>query len=384
MASEQLPPLVIVHPHFTLPGGAGKVVLELGNRITKKRRVIAVAQTIWPAYRAQYPEIQFISLRGPVTSTFRYWLLWPWWVLRTHRILHALEQQYGPLIILSNVFPAQWTGLLFTKFHRTSRSLWFCQEPSAFIHNEQWRRSIKHPVSRMIAYGFQPSFAAFDRWLAHSADSILANSEFCAKMVERVYQRQSTVVYPGITPSEVPQTPWSDREKTILAIGRFTKFKYFDMIIQAFAQANLPDYSLLLIGDGEEKQALLTLIEHLGMNDRITIKSGLPDEELSQIYHTSRILIMASREEPFGMVVTEAMAAGMIAIAHRSGGPMETVVDGDTGTLVETHAATAFATALRDLVASDARLEAMSNNARRRAETKFTWELASERLNAQL
>jgi glycosyltransferase involved in cell wall biosynthesis len=375
------PPLVIIHPHFTLPGGAGKLVLEIGKRLAKERTVIVIAQTIWPKYREQYPEIDFISLRGPITSSLKYWLIWPWWVLRTHRILRALEQQHGQLIILNNVFPAHWTGLLYTKFNKTSRALWFCQEPSAFIHIERWRRSIINPVSRLIANVFQPFFAMFDRWLVNAAELIFANSQFGASMVQNIYDRQATVIYPGTNLIDKP-IPWTDHKKTVLAVGRFTKFKHFDLIIKSFCQANLPDYSLILVGDGEERAALELLIKNLDADQKITIASGLSDQELTELYLHSRILIMASKQEPFGMVAIEAMASGMVVVAHRSGGPMEIVVDGVTGKLVESHTVEAFSDALCNLVINEDQLQIMSKAARDRVRDHFTWKIASERIDS--
>ena len=377
-------PLVILHPHFTLPGGAGKVMLEIGKRLAKERVVIIIAQTIWPRYYQEYPEIKFVSLNGPTTGALSYWLLLPWWMLSTVRILEQLRRKYGNIAVLSNVFPAQWTGLLYARIRPKLRSIWFCQEPSAFIHNKRWRRSIRQPLLKIGAELFQPVLSLIDRKLARYANTICANSNFSATEIYNVYHRNSTVIYPGTNLTNKNAPKWGERLDVILAVGRLTKFKRFDLIIEGFHQAKLANYKLIIVGDGEEREALQLLINNLKLEQQVEIRPTVNDEELAALYNTSKILTMASKNEPFGMVAIEAMAAGMVVIADRSGGPMEIVEDGKTGRLIEDLSSRNLASTLQSLIQDKEMLIRMSSAAQTRAAHQFTWDAAASALSGLL
>ncbi len=79
-------------------------------------------------------------------------------------------------------------------------------------------------------------------------------------------------------------------------------------------------------------------------------------------------------EEPFGMVVTEMMAAGLPVVAFAVGGPRESIVDGETGLLVQNKNVQALARALEKLIDDEQLRLAMGERARKRVEQYFTWD----------
>jgi D-inositol-3-phosphate glycosyltransferase len=83
------------------------------------------------------------------------------------------------------------------------------------------------------------------------------------------------------------------------------------------------------------------------------------------------VVIHASNREPFGRVLLEAMAAGRPVIAPREGGPLEIVVDGETGVLVPPRDPDALATTMVALLNDPARRAAMARAARTRAAAVF-------------
>jgi len=85
-------------------------------------------------------------------------------------------------------------------------------------------------------------------------------------------------------------------------------------------------------------------------------------------------------DEPFGIVPIEAQAAWTPVIATRSGGPMESVVDGETGFLVEPNSVSALAEKILYFDQNKQVAESMGITGRKNVETMFSWEKATEQL----
>jgi glycosyltransferase involved in cell wall biosynthesis len=99
----------------------------------------------------------------------------------------------------------------------------------------------------------------------------------------------------------------------LLCVGRLVAAKGFDNAIQCLSK--LPrEYVLTIVGDGEEKGGLTELVAKLGLTDRVTFISGVPNPE--KYYKASHIFLMTSSYEPFGQTVLEASACGLPIVAY--------------------------------------------------------------------
>ncbi len=370
--------LIIIHPHFTLPGGAGKVALELGKQLSKEMRVVIIAQKINQNYIDEYPELEFESINGPITSSFFFWFFFPWWYQKTAKIINSLRKK-GEVSILCSVFPANWIGLLYKSFHKEISCSWFCHEPSAFIHIKKWRNAIANPLKRNLANLFSPLFSIIDKKLTTYADEIFANSNYSKKIIQKCYQRDSTVIYPGINHSFYTPIPFEQKKNYILTVGRLTKFKNNDMIITALSKIENKEISLYIVGDGEEKENLQKLAKKLNIENRVRIFANISDQEIVQFYAQAKIFILGSKNEPFGIVPIEAMSCGTAVIVDNSGGPSETVLDGKTGKRIDFEVENLTKT-INELLSDEKTLEEMSIFARKYAQENFSWEKSVEKI----
>jgi glycosyltransferase involved in cell wall biosynthesis len=114
------------------------------------------------------------------------------------------------------------------------------------------------------------------------------------------------------------------------AAGRFVPQKGFDVLLTALAE--LPQASLLLVGDGPERPRLERLLDELGLRDRVEL-TGWRDDA-SRLLAAVDAVVVPSRAEPFGLVALEAMGAGVPVVASDVDGLAEVVIDGETGLLV--------------------------------------------------
>jgi glycosyltransferase involved in cell wall biosynthesis len=116
---------------------------------------------------------------------------------------------------------------------------------------------------------------------------------------------------------------------------------------------------------------------------QVSVQEDLPHSELAEHYRKFDIFVGPSVwNEPFGMVIVEAMASGLPVIATRGGGVPEIVKDGETGLLTERGDSAELAEAITSLLENDDLRESMGRAGRQRALQLFSWEKISERLLA--
>lgn len=325
--------VIIIHPHFTIPGGAGKVVLEIGRRLAKNVNVVCVAQKINNNYINDYEEINFQSLNGPTTDSFSFWLLFPYWQYKTWKTVNRYISREAT--ILCSVFPSNWIIFPYKLLHPKVKIIWFCQEPSAFVQDTNWINAISNPIKRVIAKLFNPIFKAVDQKLAKIPNHILANSHYAKGLIKKIYKRDSIVVYPGIDKKRFYPIPFSKKEDYILTVSRLSKFKNVDILINAYSKLKDSHFRLKIVGNGEELNNLIKLCRKLEISHRVDFLTKVSDREIVKIYQKAKLFVLCSKNEPFGIVPVEAMACGTPVIADESGGPKETVINGKTGLLIK-------------------------------------------------
>ncbi len=137
----------------------------------------------------------------------------------------------------------------------------------------------------------------------------------------------------------------------ILAIGRLTYYKGHDILIQA--AAHLPDSRILIVGTGEYRQRLETLIHSLQLHDRVRLPGFQPEADLNALLASCDVLCLPSleRTEAFGLVLLEAMRFGKpVVVSDIPGsGPGWVVKQAGHGLCVPPGDPDALAAALREL-----------------------------------
>ena len=132
--------------------------------------------------------------------------------------------------------------------------------------------------------------------------------------------------------------------KRIIAVGRLTKQKGFDLLLDSavLMKERIPDWHLDIFGDGEDKDALLEKIARLKLQTFVSIKS--PTKNIEQEYIASSLFVMSSRWEGLPMVLLEAQHCGIPAVSFDcQTGPSEVIVHGETGFIVPLGDVTALA-----------------------------------------
>jgi glycosyltransferase involved in cell wall biosynthesis len=140
----------------------------------------------------------------------------------------------------------------------------------------------------------------------------------------------------------------------------------------------MPNFRLVLIGDGPARAKLERTALLAGLRGRTSFLGGRADVE--ECYGAFDVLVLPSLREGFGIVLLEAMAAALPVVASRIGGIPEVVVDGETGILVPPADAEALARALHSLLADPERAEIFGQKGRERAREFFDFDDYIKRL----
>ncbi|MGW6539518.1 glycosyltransferase [Streptomyces sp. NPDC055051] len=159
-------------------------------------------------------------------------------------------------------------------------------------------------------------------------------------------------------PNSVPAAtvpPADPSAKVVVAAGRLTRVKRFDVLVDAFAEvaADHPDWSLRIYGSGDAVQdlrgSLARRIEERGLGARVSLMGQVHPMEPE--WAKGSIAAVTSEREAFGMTIVEAMRCGLPVVATDCPhGPREIVEDGVDGRLVPVGDAGALARALRELM----------------------------------
>lgn len=128
------------------------------------------------------------------------------------------------------------------------------------------------------------------------------------------------------------ENPAMSHQPHIVAMGRFVHKKGFDDLLRAFAVLELPNRQprLTLAGDGPEAEQLHRLSRELGIADRVEFPGWI--EDVTAFLDPADLFVLPSRDEPFGIVVLEAMARNAAIVSTRTKGPV-TILDDDTAWL---------------------------------------------------
>lgn len=174
---------------------------------------------------------------------------------------------------------------------------------------------------------------------------------------------------------------WPASGLRVLAVGRLSYYKGFDILLDALAQ--VPQATLVLVGRGESEAQLRARARVLGVEARVRFAGGIDDDALAALYARADVLCLPSidRSEAFGLVLLEAMRAGLPVVASdiRGSGVGFVVRHGENGLLVPPGDAEALAAALRQLAADDGLRQRLGEAGARRWREEFTLQRALDR-----
>ncbi|MDI6819562.1 MAG: glycosyltransferase family 4 protein [Candidatus Hodarchaeaceae archaeon] len=218
------------------------------------------------------------------------------------------------------------------------------------------------------------------------ADRIIAVSnataEFCREL--GVSNRKIKVIMNGVDPSKFNPADGSwmrtrlglGSEPLVVTAIRLVKRKGAEHLVAAFPKVlqRVPDAKLAIAGGGSEAANLHALIKKLGIENSTFMLGTLSREQVIKLIVAADIFVLPSLMESFGLVLLEAMAAGVSIVCTRVGGVPEIVEDEINGLMVPPADADALADAILRVLDDGELAKKLRANGLRVAREKFSWE----------
>ena len=165
-------------------------------------------------------------------------------------------------------------------------------------------------------------------------------------------------------PNDFQFNGYNVKSNRILAAGRLSEQKGFDMLIKAMPKVvrKFPEWTLDILGEGKEKEKLENLIRETKMEKNIFLKGY--SNEFYKIAEEYSFYVMSSRYEAFPCVLIEIQAKGLPAVSFDcKTGPSEIINNGENGILVEAENIEKLSNAIIEMIEKDVERIEMSKNA---------------------
>lgn len=213
----------------------------------------------------------------------------------------------------------------------------------------------------------EPEWAWLRKRVYWFADVVVAQTEAAAAWVGEVCRTEAVVI-----PNPLRSLPEAEceRENLVVSVGRLTPQKGHDVLLRAFARVygRISGWRLVILGEGEERAALLALSRELGMQDVVELVGRVTDVEMWLA--RSGLVVQASRFEGFPNALLEAMGMGATVISTDCpSGPDDILEDGVNGRLVPVDDVEALATAMTELMQDESKRARLGLAAREIRET---------------
>jgi glycosyltransferase involved in cell wall biosynthesis len=262
----------------------------------------------------------------------------------------------------------------------------YCLTPTRYLwshYDEYFKgkgfRSLTKPVVKYLR--------AWDKISARRPDVLVGISTTVQERIKKYYGRESELIYPPVdvqkfevrkgannllstSELEANSNPKTlDLKDYYLIVSRLVGYKKVDLAVEAFNELGLP---LVIVGTGSEDFKLKAESKR-----NIHFAGFVQDEKLPLYYQKAKALIFP-QEEDFGITSVEAQAAGVPVIAFRSGGALDTVVDGKTGLFFDTQTQNSLINVIQRFESSDQKITkyACVENAKKFSKERFKKEFA--------
>jgi len=308
---KEIPQSIILHDYFAMLGGGEKLVLTLADFLDCS----LMGGFVDPEFinNAEF-ERKPASLEAYSGFTpFRILSLIHKWqnhqVMQTKNIIYS--GVYAPLSVSNN----------------SVRNILYCHTPPRFVYDKKdfylstlpvWQR---HLFQVLITY-----FRGKYETAIPQMDLIVANSKHIQARIQTYLGLESTVIYP---PCDTQRFNWQSQGDYYLSTARLDGLKRVEKIVRAFIK--MPDKKLIVTSGGPEYQKLCLLARDA---KNITFTNWIAQEKLYELVNNCIASIYIPHDEDFGISPVESMAAGKPVIGVNEGGLKETIVDQQTGALL--------------------------------------------------
>lgn len=204
------------------------------------------------------------------------------------------------------------------------------------------------------------------RW----SDGIVFQTEIVKNYFLNSIRKKGIVIPNPIMDDNLPKVDVNSvPRKEIVAVGRLSEEKNFELLIRSFSELNLPKYKLHIYGDGPLYNKLQMLISSLGKEDSVVLEGNV--DRVIDYINGADIFVMTSNHEGMPNALIEAMAMGLACIStdFPSGSAKELIINNQNGIIIPCNDGNALKEAIMKLVDNTKLKQVIKSNAQKICET---------------
>jgi len=332
-------------------GGAERVMATIANNLCAENEVQIVTMTDAESFYALDERVKITGLGQNVNRKNKLTLLFSMAIggIKTFFALKKKIKKEKPDVVLSFLQSANMMAILLKMFGGKFR----------LVVSERC-----DPSER----GFGDRF--FEKHFYRKADVTVCQSKKVMEFFKEKDRAKMTVIPNPIAASAIPERFEGERRHTVVGVGRLSEQKNFDMLIRAFAALpeRFSDYTLEIYGGGPLEEKLQSLIEELGLSERVKLM-GVKKNVMHYISDVA-LYVMSSNYEGFPNALAEAMATGLPVISTNfSTGVAGDIVKAENGIVISVGDREALIAAMEKMLSEQEKWEQMSLENRKLLDT---------------
>ena len=276
-------------------------------------------------------------------------------------------------IINNHNFPTEWAAFVAKKRLKVP-VVWMCNEPPYWFFSPEQRSGL-----RKINW---PLFELLDKVAVDYIDRIMVLSHVSEEYVRKAYNRPSTIVRTGVdveifhnaSGEKLRRKYGLENSFVLLFVGISRYARRTDVVRALYHLSKKYENVRLVLESAREREMLTSLSEKLGVRDKMLFLYSASDRELAEVYAACDVFVYPSSASPWGLVVTEAMAAGKPVIVSKQVGTSEIIQNGVNGIVIDRAKPEEIAKQVGMLIENQALRKKLGENAYEFVRNNLSWE----------
>jgi glycosyltransferase involved in cell wall biosynthesis len=228
---------------------------------------------------------------------------------------------------------------------------------------------------------FQRLTAPLNKLVWKRAAQLFAPSRWVADLVRQGLPSAPVQVIPHAVNADAfaIKEAYGSHARRFVTVARLTAWKRVAHVVEAVIRlrGSVPDATLDVYGDGDQRDGMQDVVQAAGAGDYITFHGLVSREKLQQSLCAYDAFVLPSVSEAFGLVFLEAMAAGLPVVGFAAAGPAEIISDGADGIILHEDRVGAVLDAVSRLATTDGLAERLGRHARRSVLRKYALDVVT-------
>ncbi len=360
-------------------GGIASYVHQFAEALSDPKKIVLYAPNTKDSEKWDKQQKFKIIRNNPYFPLF----LWPRWIRLFFQINKIVKQENIDIIYLHHFLPVGYVALLIKKFKKIPYIVFSHGTDVLAGTKNKWKKK----MTNMVTTG---------------AERLVFNSDSLKNRLIQILpelEQKSIVIYPCpedgfYIPSEkeklkkLKEKYALDGKKVMLSIARLDEGKGFTHMIRILPKIlkKNPNLVWFVVGDGPKKDFLIKEIQKNNLQNIVRYVGHIPHHKIKPFYYLADLFVLLThpdegKEEGLGLVFLEAAAAGLPAVAGRSGGVDEAVIHTQTGLVVDIYKGDqGVVDAVTQILTNKSYAKRLGQQAQARMREEFQWDHQLERL----